>query len=347
MIVSASAVRQHMNESISATRRIRVAVRGTGSIGSRHLRLLGTMGLAEVMAVPHRRQRLAELRAEGFVAVEDMSSAVAHGAQAVIIASETGRHAEDVTAALEMGLDVLVEKPMAVHATQAHQLCELAARVGRKLYVGCVLRFSDSLNAFQELLGRVGELHSVRIECQSYLPHWRPGRDYRTAYSARTEEGGVLRDLIHEVDYAGWIFGWPTAIQARVANLGRLGIAAEEIADLLWPMPAGGVVSIGLDYLSNPPRRWIHASGARGTITWDGIAGTVMLTIEGMPPRIVTSSQTREELFVAQAQAFLNATRGQVDPRLATGEDGVKALAICDAARLASLHRSETRVTYP
>ncbi len=37
---------------------------------------------------------------------------------------------------------------------------------------------------------------------QSWLPDWRPDRDYRESYSARLDEGGVLRDLVHEIDYA-------------------------------------------------------------------------------------------------------------------------------------------------
>jgi predicted dehydrogenase len=78
------------------------------------------------------------------------------------------------------------------------------------------------------------------------FPEWRPARDYRESYSASSEQGGVLRDLIHEIDYAVWLYGKPVAIIAQLSNSGRLGIAAEESADLLWRTPCGATVSIRL-----------------------------------------------------------------------------------------------------
>jgi predicted dehydrogenase len=301
----------------------------------------------EPIAVPIRSARLTELEADGFATVPDLQSAASNGACAAIIATDTARHAADVLWALKEGLDVLVEKPMAMDSAEGHRLRERALTLGRRVYVGCVLRFSESLNTFRTMVGDVGRLHSVRIECQSYLPDWRPHRPYQDTYSARAREGGVLRDLIHEIDYAGWLFGWPTALQARIKNLGRLGIAAEEIAELTWETSAGCLVSVSLDYLSKPSRRQIRACGEGGTIEWDGITGAVTLMAEGAPPRKLRASQTRDEMFLAQACAFVKALRGTCDPRLATSEEGVKALAVCDAAQRASDHRREEAVDYP
>jgi predicted dehydrogenase len=52
-------------------------------------------------------------------------------------------------------------------------------------------------------------------------------------------------------------------------------------------------------------------------------------------------------MFLAQASAFVNTICGASDPRLATAEDGIKALAVCDAAQLASERRREEAVEYP
>jgi len=263
-----------------------------------------------------------------------------------IIASDTDEHLSDGLAALELELDLLVEKPLATDASKAGQLWTRAKKGGRKVFVGCVMRFSESLKQFWDLLGIIGRLHSVCIECQSYLPEWRPARPYKQSYSARENGGGVLRDLIHEIDYAGWLFGWPARLQASVRNLGRLGIEADEAAELMWETPDGCVVSVRLDYLSRPHRRRMRASGELGTLEWDGIEGTVTLALAETPVRTIRSSQTRDEMFLAQARAFIDACCGVVDRRLATGEEGVKALAVCDAARRASNSRREERVEY-
>ena len=268
------------------------------------------------------------------------------GAGFCVVASDTADHLKDGVKSVQMGLGTLVEKPLSTDATQARQLVRTAAEAGQKLYVGCVMRFSESLSNFRQLLPDIARLHAVRIECQSYLPDWRPSHPYGDSYSARPDEGGVLRDLIHEIDYAGWILGWPGSLQARVRNLGRLEIQADEAADLLWECEEGCVVSLRLDYLSRPTRRRMTAYGEGGTLEWDAVEQIVRLHRPGDPVREIRSTQTRDDMFLEQASAFLATGEGGSDTRLASGEDGLKGLAICDAARQARVTRAEEKVVY-
>lgn len=329
----------------SVNRTSYVAVIGTGSMGMKHLKVLREIPGVRPVAIPIRPGRLEELRKAGYLAVKDISETGRVGATLCIIATDTGRHVEDGLVAVKAGLDLLVEKPLSTDASEAKKLCLEAAGSGRQIFVGCVLRFSESLNRFRDLLNRIGHLHSVRIECQSYLPDWRPDRPYHNSYSARAEEGGALRDLIHEIDYAGWILGWPNAVQAHLRNLGRLGIKADEAADLMWETD-GCLVSVSLDYLSRPPRRFMRASGELGTIQWDGIGGTVTMALADEENQLFRYAQASDEMLLAQALAFINACHGDPDSRLATCEEGVKALSVCDAARLASENRREERIQY-
>lgn len=325
---------------------MKIAVLGTGSAGLHHLKAINSTESASAVAIPVRASRLAELEASGFTTAPCLKAAAVK-AKIAIIATDTARHIEDTLCALSQGFDVLVEKPMAVDAAQAHQICEQATRLDRQVFVGCVLRFSQALQTFQKLLPAIGQLHSVRIESQSYLPDWRPQRPYQQSYSVRSREGGVLLDLIHEIDYAGWIFGWPAALQGNLRNLGRLGIDSDEVAQLTWETPTGCAVSINLDYLSRPPRRRMKAYGDLGTIGWDGITGTVRLMLAENSTQESQSSQTVDEMFAAQIGALISAINGGHDPRLATGIEGAQALAICDAARRSSMTKREEMVVYP
>jgi predicted dehydrogenase len=323
-----------------------IAVLGTGSIGSRHLDVLNAADGFSTIAVPLRPGRARELANQGQETAAGLAEAADMGAGICVIATETGRHLEDGILALDHGFDLLVEKPLTPTAPDSKDLLSHAKSVGHSLYVGCVMRFSESLGTFREYLAQIGQLHSVRIECQSYLPEWRPQRSYLESYAARNNEGGVLLDLIHEVDYAGWIYGWPQAVQGRVRNLGRLGIAADEAVELSWESPACCLVSINLDYLSRQPRRIMRAYGSLGTIEWEGFGGTVTLMVEGEERKIVESQQARNDTFLAQMQAFVEALQGAHDPRLATAEEGAWGLAVCDAARNASVSRREIEVAY-
>lgn len=323
-----------------------VAVLGTGSIGTRHLNVLRSVAEVRPVAVPIRRERIGALRAAGFEVAADLDEAVRLGASACIVATDTGRHRQDATLAIEHNMDVLVEKPLAVDRVEAATVSACAEQYRKALFVGCVLRFSESLDTFRDFLPLIGPLHSVRIDCRSYLPDWRPDRPYKDSYSSRSEEGGVLRDLIHDIDYAGWLFGWPEAVQARLTNSGKLGIQAEEAAELNWETVSGSIVSVSLDYLSRFPRRSIDAFGESGTLEWNGIEQTVTLSAAGSARKIVESTQSCDDMLLAQDLAFLCHASGPHDHRLATGRDGVRALAVCDAARLASANRKEEIVEW-
>ena len=328
---------------------LNVGVLGTGSIGMRHLTALHQIPTIQTWAIPVRSNRPDELQRKGFPACADLSAAAQQGVTALIVATDTARHVEDALSALRLGMHVLVEKPVAVNSTDAASLRWASAEAGRQVYVGCVLRFSKSLQIFREWLPRAGRLHSVRIECQSYLPDWRPDRPYAQSYSARKNEGGVLRDLIHEIDYAGWLFGWPPALRAKLLNLGRLEIEAEEVAELGWLTSGGTLLSMNLDYLTRTPRRMIRAAGENGTLEWNGIGQKVLWNgadQRGGDERIF--DQTRDEMLRTQAGAFLEACAGtKTDSPLATLEDGIKAIAICDAARSASGSEHDQPIIYP
>lgn len=321
-------------------------VRGTGSIGQRHLSILQKSGAVYPVAFPVRPQRRAELKEKGFEVICEWREALDAGARCAIIASDTSRHQRDVLDAGETGLNLLVEKPMTPDANSADSCLQAIRSLDRQVWVGCYYRFHKALNNVRENLIRLGRINSVRIECQSYLPAWRPDRPYRESYSARPDEGGVLRDLIHEIDYACWLFGWPESVQAKIQATGQLGICSEDTADMLWETGNGTMISIRLDYLSQPARRYLKAYGEHGSIEWDGFCGTVKLELVGKDTDSQVFAQERDEIILAQDMAFINSGGGQSDPRLATGADGVRALAICDAAREASRLRQEVKVNY-
>lgn len=311
----------------------KIAVVGTGSIGLRHLNILKEIPGVEPVAIPKRAERRAALSAEGWTVCAGLAEAAEQGARTAVIASDSGAHAADALKALDCGMDLLVEKPLGVDAREALAVAEKAKGLGKKLWVGCVLRFSESLGLFREHLPKIGKIYSVRIECQSYLPDWRPNRPWRDSYSVRKGEGGVLRDLIHEIDYALWIFGKSEKVGARLKNTGQLCVAEEDFAEIFWETESGISVSLCLDYLSRIPRRRMTAFGAQGNLEWDGMARRTRLSLpEGTEEW--QSAQAGDAMYRTQMEAFLKALCSEGSQgEAASGWDGVEALKVCDAAR--------------
>lgn len=315
----------------------RVVVWGTGSIGSRHLEIIQRTPGVRPVAVPVRQARRSELEASG---IETAASPEEIGAaDAGIVATDTRRHVTDLQRLLECGVEaILVEKPVAASIEDLRALSDSFSRLARaQVFVGCCLRFNPGLRKFRELLPRVGFVHQVSIEARSYLPDWRPDRDYRDSYSARREAGGVLLDLIHEIDYAMWLFGRPKAVQGVLAHSGRLDIESEDQAQILWETKEGTRIFIGLDYLSRPPTRTARAYGEEGTLIWDGVANTVRLELQNGETESYQFEGSNELMYARQWDAFRSRFSGEMgEGELALLQEGVDAVAVCDAVKESS-----------
>lgn len=316
--------------------RTMVAIAGAGTFGLKHAAALRAAG-AEPVLVPARRARVAELRALSWCAEASLKDARAAGARLCVVATDTGRHAADAVAALGLGMDCLIEKPVAANSAQARRITAAARRSRRKAYAAYVLRFEESLLAFRRLLPRVGAVHGIDAQCRAYLPDW-PGRDWRSGFRARAGEGGALRDLSHELDYTLWMFGAPKAVSA-VLTRGRLGLASEESADLLWRTPGGAAVAVGVDYLSRPTRRALTVRGKRGTLEWDAVASTVTLRPARGKARTWRFRSDPMARLLAQDRAFLRGGRG-----LATLAEGSLVVSLIDAAQRSSKSGRAERV---
>lgn len=307
---------------------VKVAILGTGSIGLRHYRCFSALEGVEAVAVPARPERVRELQAEGVEAAD----AVPSDASGVVIATDTARHLADWAQYADRFC--LVEKPLASNPSPG--LAELVRQTPGQAFTACVLRFHKTLSAFKSMIDARPELPTeVFIKCHSYLPDWRPGRDYRTGYSAQSGQGGALRELIHEIDYAGWIFGWPKTVQGRVASTGKIEIADEDRA-VFHSESQGVKARFNLSLSSKIVARRATATYAGETITADLIRQE--LTVESRPghSQIQRFAEERDGMYIRQAEAFVRAIRGGNPGPLATADEGLKALAVCQAVRLSS-----------
>lgn len=291
------------------------AVRGTGSIGSRHLRVLRSIGVSDLVAVPVRPGRSSSPE----LGNARIASTVPAGTDLVVIATDTARHVADAIEALDAdaGL-VLVEKPVAhstveIEALEAHPRCD-------RVRVCAPLRFHEGLRAARAAVARLSgdepaEAKSARIVSQSWLPDWRPDRDYRESYSARPGEGGVLLDLVHEIDYALWTFGGPSGpLAATLSPVPSpvLRLMVDEAADLTWESADGTHISLRLDYVTRPTARSMHVTSPHGSVRWDAIAARVeIVAVDGaIDSTEFPDDLDRDVVLARQARALAGVLRG-------------------------------------
>lgn len=175
---------------------------------------------------------------------------------------------------LEAGVPTYVEKPLVANARDAQALRGFIAtkRSLPTVAVGCNLRLLPSLVRLRAMLRdqQIGRVVRASLTAGQWLPDWRPGKDYRASYSARAAGGGVILDLIHELDLARWLFGDLGVLQATAGKLSSLEIESEDTACVvLGRKGAAPLVSVTLDYISRRRVRRYEMVGEKGTLVWD------------------------------------------------------------------------------
>jgi len=144
--------------------------------------------------------------------------AAADQIDAVTVASPNSSHVPLATAALEHGLGVVVDKPLAATAEAGQRLAERARKLGLFCSVFQSRRWDGDFLTVQRLIGdgSLGEIHRF----ESRYERWRPDVDHsRWRESADpADAGGLLYDLgSHLVDQALVLFGPVDAVYAEVA----------------------------------------------------------------------------------------------------------------------------------
>ena len=323
----------------------RLLIVGLGSIGKRHARL-ARMLLPDADITVLRHRTCDDLEGTGIDhCVTSISAALAYRPQAAVIASPASRHLDSAIPLARAGVHVLMEKPIASDSLGVEKLVKSAQSHRVILMMAYNLRFLSSLQYFRNAVRdrRVGRVLSVHAEIGQYLPTWRPGTDYRESVSARAEHGGgVMLELSHEIDYLRWIFGdvqWLTATVRKQSDL-DIDVADTALLTLAFQPHMSEqpvIVSLNMDFVRHDTTRRCTVIGESGTIRWDAVAGLVEIFSEGAAhwDPLMLKPPERDESYLAEWRHFLDCIVSGAAPAV-SGEDGLAALRIIEAAELSS-----------
>ncbi len=304
----------------------RVLITGTGRFAFKHSAVLEELGIGSTF-VTRSKLRKEQLRASGFDCYTSIGSALkAREFVAVIVASQSSYHYSDLADLAPNCIPLLVEKPCVTT-----EFLSLARKLNfsSEVFVSYPLRMSRGLLTVREYMTLVGDVHHAHCSCQSYLPDWRPGQDLGSSYASKGTEGGVLTDLIHEVDYLSWIFGNLECKVALFPKSSRLDLPVEEQADIFASSERVGSIQLHLDYLTRHPVRRLEVFGSFGDIRLDLVKGLVWLNKVNEEPVSISFEVDPLSYLKEQNRIFLDGSTTE-KRRLATLCEGLKAVEFVD-----------------
>ena len=299
---------------------MKVLIAGLGSIGRRHLRNLRKVGIQDVIAYRVRGNDIPEMDEYPLPVYDSLTTALAQKPDIVFVTNPTSLHLEVALAAARQGCHLFIEKPLSHTLKSVDELIDIVTTHGSVAMVGCNFRFHPALQQIQRLLvaGSLGRVITARGHAGEFLPGWHPSEDWRLGYSARKElGGGVILTLIHELDYAYWLFGPVRKVFAQAGGWGGLDLDVEDTAEILLEHRSQSRVSVHLNYVQRPPTRTLEIIAERGTIQWDYQAGMVKwYDSETAHWEIWTEPPTfdRNTMFLDEVTHFIDCVTGRSAP---------------------------------
>lgn len=226
------------------------------------------------------------------------------GLDAVVIATPAYTHAEIAEEALKFGLDVFLEKPIALTLEDARLLVQLSEKTRRILQIGHCLRFWPGYKDIKEIVesGEVGEPVNARAHrWATSQPGW---------YKNVNLSGGVAVDMaIHDYDYVRWLMGDVRRVYAQgvledntlVHVQAILELAEKRLAyvDSSWLFPNT------FDFLTH-----FEVVCSKGMLSYSGEKNVVQKVYLGTGKQELALDAPNA--YMAQLEAFVKAVRSRI-----------------------------------
>lgn len=338
-------------------------VGGAGKIGQLRIQSINENPDTTLAAVLDMSLDAAKAAAGGAPAFTELDAFLKADMDAVIVSTPPHVHEGACVGALEHGLHVLVEKPMASTPEACQRIVAAGEKSGRTVATGFNMRYYPAFAFVKDAVdaGKIGKLDHVRaFGGHEGLAHFNADWQYRAPESG----GGAMWDIgIHVTDMARHLLGEVTSVY---------GVASENV----WNLP--GSEDNAIVIMKNPAgiaatyhATWNEWKGYQFVIEAYGDLGMVRGAYAPMHNMLLTQSKpggqttktvkryfdiaVREKLkswkttalisFAEELADFIKLTKGESGLRIADGYAGMRAIEI--AAAVAQSTKTNDVVTLP
>lgn len=242
---------------------LRLGVIGCGYWGPNLVRTFLDLPDVSVLAVADRdASRLEHLRSRHpqiECVTVDYRQLFEMGLDAVVVTTPPETHFEIVQGALERGLDVFAEKPLATDATRALRLVELAQAQERILMVGHIGAYNQAVRALKEMidagdLGEVRYIDAVRVGLGMFHPSM-----------------NVMWDLApHDISIALYLLG-ELPVSVSTQGIACVNESIEDVAYVTLTFPTGVLVHSRMSWLDPRKTRRITVVGSQKMAVYDDL----------------------------------------------------------------------------
>jgi len=307
---------------------IKAGVVGVGKLGSNHTRIYASdKRISEIFIYDIDHSRTEEVASMYNATICSSVDEVLEKSDVISICTPASNHSEIALKAFEMGIDVLVEKPIASSVSDASRMVSLAKERKCILQVGHIERFNGAFQAVASFIDKPLFVESHRL----------------ATFSTRGTDVSVVHDLmIHDLDLVLSILGNVSVDDVRASGAGVL-TGSTDIVNARIEFSNGCVANVTASRISRKPLRKIRFFQQSRYASVDLIEKSIEAFEKVDPPTGENSLLDNPSFFFSQVRidvdkteplkkeisSFLDAVIERSIPPV-TGEDGLKALELAE-----------------
>lgn len=286
---------------------MKICMIGLGSIGKRHLK-----NIVKAMKKRKREYQIDALRSSCTALQGESGEIICHqyykeedlpeDYDIIFVTNPTFLHYDTIQKTIAKTKHMFIEKP--IFDSLNYDLKLLSLRNNAVYYVACPLRHKTIMKYVKYNILSEESVLSARIISTSYLPMWRKDIDYRYIYSARKDMGGgVTRDLIHEWDYALYLFGNPQKVLHLQDHVSDLEIDSDDLSVYIAKYP-DMILEIHLDYIGRKTERILQLFTNNKRIDIDLTANEICEYIDH--ELVIKQEFPEEDYYMNEMEYFLD-----------------------------------------
>lgn len=312
---------------------LRAALIGAGMMGRNHARVLPTLDGVELVAVVDENGDQHGVRGDALL-LTSLDQLQENVVDVAVVATPTVTHEGMVLHLFDLGVHVLVEKPIADTADAGRRMALRALEKNLVGAVGHIERFNPAIQQLKKRLsaGEIGDVYQIATRRQGSFPE-------------RIGDVGVVKDLAtHDIDLTAWIADstYEFVFSQAAHKSGRLH---EDMVSVTGRLTSGIIVNHLVNWLSPMKERVVIVTGDKGSFVADTLTGDLTLhengafavewdsfaAFRGVTEGNVTRfAYPKKEPLRAELEAFRDAVLGH-DSRVVSFSAGVEVVRVAEA----------------
>lgn len=237
------------------TARLRAAVIGLGAMGRHHVRVLSELPTVDLVAVADVSQEQVDgiSASYGVAGYGDTDALLgSESLDVVSIVVPTSLHHETSIKAMQHGINVLCEKPIASTLELAHDMIAESHRRNVRLMIGHIERFNPAILELKKRIDQAGDIYQITSRRLGPFPD-------------RIRDVGVVVDLAsHDIDAMNFLLGSPAdSVYAQTAQ--RIHATNEDMVLGTIRFANGVLGSLDVNWLTSTKVRELMVTGSLGT----------------------------------------------------------------------------------